>query len=487
MDLKGLIFLFVAHYITGRGILKLFKVQDTSLRMFCLSLMISVPVLSFIPCIEQLMHIPLNKKNVATGISILAGLAAVPLLIGIKRPKLPKFTLPAVYELPFYFVFLLNLLLSVWRCFYYPVTARDMLSGPEVIAEFAVKEGTMINSVFSIDLHTSNNYFKSPFVTSLQIVYKLLVQPFGQLWLSILAVSFMFWLYSIVRERIHPLLASIVFFVFIIEPEFFAYSYIILYDFSNMVFLFCGFYFLAKYFEKNTTSELALAVLCFGFATYIRTETLILVGLTAPLLGYYLYRQKASLVAMTTRIGALLVVPFLFYFVCIKVFVHNFVPVPFDVAHEVTKDIFNIGPFFTRAKDMANVLMFSPLGINLYGYMIGLTCIVLLIDAIFIRRFNKEARVAIYGLIVVYMGLALIGYLLPLADLYNTTKRGLFKLLPMGVFYLANSPLLRRLSERITNWENGVKPAVKAAAQKVTRPAPSTRQQMPGQNKKRTV
>ena len=52
-------------------------------------------------------------------------------------------------------------------------TSRDALSGPEAIAEFAVREHSMINSFFNIDLSTTNNQFKSPFLISLQMICKM--------------------------------------------------------------------------------------------------------------------------------------------------------------------------------------------------------------------------------------------------------------------------------------------------------------------------
>lgn len=61
----------------------------------------------------------------------------------------------------------------------------------------------------------------------------------------------------------------------------------------------------------------------------------------------------------------------------------------------------------------------------------------------------------LYGILVVYIGLAFIGYLLPLADLLHTTKRGMFKLLPLILIYYRSSPSLVKLSGIITNWENG--------------------------------
>ncbi|MFI5195924.1 MAG: hypothetical protein ACHQD8_02450 [Chitinophagales bacterium] len=58
--------------------------------------------------------------------------------------------------------------------------------------------------------------------------------------------------------------------------------------------------------------------------------------------------------------------------------------------------------------------------------------------------------------------MALLGYLIPLVDLMNTTKRGLFKALPLMLLYMANSASLQRISEAIKQWEF-VKPQIKPA------------------------
>jgi hypothetical protein len=487
MNITGLLFLILAHYITGRGVLKLFRFQDNPVSVVCLAFIVSVPMLSFVPCAVQLMHLGINRKNISIGIAIMTALAAIPLLVNFKRPRLPRLSLPPIYEVPFLIIFLLHLLVSVWRCFYLPPTARDMLSGPEVLAEFAVREGTMLSSVFSIDLQTSNNYFKSPYITCLQIIYKLLVQPFGQIWLSILSIAFMVWVYTLVRKRLHPLIAAVVYLVFLIEPEFYAYTYLILYDFSNTVFFFCGFYFLTRYFEKKAISDFAFATFCFGIATYIRTETLILVCMIAPLLAMYFYRWKLPLKTAALRIIAFGLVPAFFYVLCIHVFVRNFVIVPFDLGSQVNQNLSDIQPFFNRLKDMAADLIFSTKGMYLYGFMLFVFCFILALDILFIRRFNHEARIMLYGVAVVYIGLGVIGYLLPLADLANTTKRGIFKMLPITLLYLANSPVLLRLSGYIRNWETrqpGDKSTVKPARPAV-RPAPVPRQAPPQQKIKK--
>ena len=109
----------------------------------------------------------------------------------------------------------------------------------------------------------------------------------------------------------------------------------------------------------------------------------------------------------------------------------------------------------------------------MYGYFIYVFYILVAADFIFKRRkYTEEAKLFLYGVGVVMVGLAFIGYLLPLADLSNTTKRGMFKLIPLILLYLADSSIVQSLSRGLTKWEN---PPAKApaAAPKNVKPAQS--------------
>ncbi|MCW3121426.1 MAG: hypothetical protein JWQ38_918 [Flavipsychrobacter sp.] len=454
MNFTGLLFLIITHFIIGRGLLQLFRLQLDLLSTVCLSFIISVPLMVLPVCVLQLMKIPITEPSVYKAISIFAGVCCVPLFLFIKRPVFKMPPLPKLYELPAFALVIFFLTLSVWRCYYMPAYARDMLSGPELIAEYTVREHTMVNSVFNVDLHTSNNYFKSPYITCLQIAYKLLVFPFGQLWLSILSVSFITWLYTLLRERIHPLLAGLLLVLFITVPELFAYSFVILYDYSNMVFFFSGFLFLARYLQTDRISDFAFSVFLFGLATFIRTESLILITMMAPLLIFNLYKKKVPAMTIALRVALLGIVPAIFYYICIKVLVAHFVPIPMDVAHEINQNLGDFSPLFKRLGDMLSLLIFSYAGTQFYGWYMFIFTAIFFIDLIFIRKYNKEAVFALYGIAVVYFGIGFIGYLLPLADLSNTTKRGLFKVIPIIILYMANSPVLLKLSNGIKKWEN---------------------------------
>ena len=146
-------------------------------------------------------------------------------------------------------------------------------------------------------------------------------------------------------------------------------------------------------------------------------------------------------------------IPAAFYFICLDIFVKNFIPVHFDLGNQLNSHLSDFSPFFDRLRDINSELIFSKFGMGSYGYFIYFFCGLLLLDLVWKRRFDKETIVSLYGILVVYFGLPFLGYLLPLVDLMNTTKRGLFKLLPLMFLFIWNSGALIQLSAIIKKWE----------------------------------
>src|SRR5690606_30858350 len=108
--------------------------------------------------------------------------------------------------------------LAVCNALLVPPTARDLLSGPEPIAHFALTEHTFINSVYQQDMPMNNGPFKSLYIPSLQLIYKLIGFPFGKIWIVILSTSFLVFLYSTIREIIHPVLTGAIILLFLFTP-----------------------------------------------------------------------------------------------------------------------------------------------------------------------------------------------------------------------------------------------------------------------------
>ena len=514
MPFLAFLFLMILFLLSGFGILQLFRLRLNPVYTITLSLLLGIAVASFLPFVMQLLYVPLTAASIFGVLTIAALLLSIPTWIRIRREGLGTLRTDLVprrfqlqpYEIPFWMIIGFFIFVSVWRCYYLPPTSRDALSGPEAIADIAVREHTLINSFFNVDLWSTNNQFKSPFLICLQLIYKLAGFPFGQIWLSIVFISFTIFLYHALQEKIHPLIAGVLMLIFIMTPELYAYTFMILYDYSNMVFLFLGLYFLFNSFYSDDKKQFYFSGLLIGIATYIRSETLAFALLFLPLILLVQRRAKLPWKKMAAADGLYYLPSFLGYFLPTTVWIKYYLPLHYDVGGLVNHNLFDVSPLFQRYSDIISHLTFSDFGIHLWGYFFFILVVLFLAEALFIRRFNREARNWLYALAVLYLGLGALGWLLPVIDLNDTTKRAMFKFLPVALLYLANNELLLRLSRGISRWEalpwsSGTaagKPVLSTGKSVLTKsgktvtasgaakqsPAPGTGKQTPGKKKR---
>lgn len=479
MNLSGLVFLLFAHYFAGRGFIRLFRVEMSAMALFCLSFICGVTIHSMVPCIMELLHVPITAGNMYTWLGGTSALLSIPLILRIKQTRIPKLELPQLYELPFLVIFLGLVAVSLWRCWYFPPTPRDVLTGTELIAEYTVKEHTMRNSAFTVDLRlngAANNIFKSPFITSLQVIYKLLVLPFGQLWLSVLFVAFTTWFYTILREVVHPLLAGMLMLIYFAIPDLFAYTYIILYDYSNMIFFFAGFYFLMRFLQTQKMNELIWVAALLGFATYIRSETLVLAAAVVPLIGWYMLRSKVPVKKIAICAVVFMAGPLVFNFILSNVFIKNLIPAQFKLGELLNPDMTNISELFARYRELLFDLMFSSKGEAVFAHFYIFFLVVLGVDIVATRKFSREGGLALWGVLIVFLVLGLLCFLIPSHTVINSAKRGLFKLIPLATLYMAHSGILQKLSAYLYKKEEAAKAGKKVetvAAPVKSAPAPT--------------
>lgn len=485
MNLAGLAFLLVAHYFTGRGILRLFKVNMSAMALSCFAMIVGVTIHSMVPCIMELLHVPITNSNTYMWIAGSAVLASIPLLLRIRQTRIPKLELPQIYELPFLIIFVSLAVISVWRCWYFPPTPRDVLTGVELIAERTVIEHKMVNSAFSVDVRlngAANNIFKSPFITGLQIMYKQMVVPFGQLWLSVLFISFTTWLYTMLREVIHPLLAGILLLIYFAIPDLYAYTYIILYDYPNMVLFFIGYYYIIKFLESRLRNELILAAFFFGLATYVRSETLVLACMVTALMALQLFRKKVAFKDIAITCLIFIAGPLLFNFILSNIFIKNLIPYQFKLGELLNADMMNFDQMASRFKELLIDLMFSKKGEAVYAHFYIFFLVVLIPDLLFTRKLSQQAAMYLWGALIVFVTLALLCHIIPSHTVINSAKRGLFKIIPLMLLYMAHSGLLQKLSNYLRNRENrgkepaavplGARPPVPPKLPPTPRPAP---------------
>lgn len=479
------VLIIAVHLLTGYGVLDLFNIKLKPAMHLALSLILGVAVASVLPFLLQLLYIPLTTAIVFGSLVGTMLLLNFKLLKGNRQLSFEKSAFSIrLYEWPFILMLTFLVLISIWRCYNLPPTPRDLLSGPEAIAEFAVKEHTFINSIFNLSLESTNNQFKPPFITCLQLIYKMAGFPFGQWWLSVIVVGFLVFLYNALKTTLHPIIAGSLMLVFIAGPEMYGYTFMVLFDYSNMVFLFLSCYFLFEYFRDKQKNNFYLATLLMGFAVYIRSETLVLAAMLVPAILFSQWKSKEGIKQMAITVAVFMVVGVLCYYVPQSLYVNHYLPAKYDIGGLVRKDIFDLAPLWKRFGDMTNQLMFSEQGMSLWGYTIYMFTLFFAAELILFKaKFNVAARNWLYSVLVVYVGLPVLGFLLPLMDLEHTTKRGLMKILPLMLMYLANNQLLLKLSGWIRSYE--YKDATPVAA--TVKPQPATATPPPSQKKKKNA
>jgi hypothetical protein len=502
MPFVAFFLLLLCYLVTGYGLITLFGLKLRTAYMITLSLLLGVAVASFLPFLLQLLYIQLTPATVFGSLLVAAVAFNIPTLRLILKEGWanvrrtfdfkPFRILP--YEIPYLVIFGFIVFVSIWRCYYLPPTSRDALSGPEAIAEFAVREHTMINSFFSVDLWSTNNQFKSPFLISLQMICKMAGFPFGQVWLSIVFVSFTVFLYHALKEKIHPIIAGLLLLLFLMTPEMYAYTFMVLYDYSNMIFFFLSLYFLFDYFSHRTPGGFYFSGLLMGIATYIRSETLVLAFLFLPPILLVQFRQKDAFKKMV-RADVLFILPsFIAYYLTAQLYIKYYLPVNYDIGGLINDHLGDLHPLFQRYSDIVTHLIGSEFGIHLWGYIFYVTAFLFLAEGVFRGRYSKEARNWLYAILVLYIGLGALGFALPMMNLNETTKRAMFKMLPLLLLYLANNRLLIALSEKISRWENATPVAALAAASKpasakpgTAAPKPSSAKPVPASTRPATV
>lgn len=448
------ILLLLVFLVSGYGCLRLMGFRPDNLLWLCICMLTGFGIVSFIPFLMELLFIPLTGLSVTLALVICAGGFAIPAFYKFQKISFPKLKMPALYIWPFLLVFLFIAFLSIWRAYYNPVSPRDMIVGPAVIAKTALSEHTMVNSVFSLNHDGNNNQFKPPSITALQIIYQLAGFAFGQVWLAVLCVFFTLFLYRAMIVKVHPLIAAALLLLFIAIPEMFAYTYMIIYDYPNMIYFMLSCYFLYAYQEDRQQKQIMLSALMMGFATYFRAETLFLAMMLTPAILLHLYQAKLSLKNWLAPVSCFILVPALAYILPNTIYNNYYLPVHYDIGGLVNKNLSDLEPLVQRFRDMNSKLLFSKLAIALYAYFIYIFLSILIIELVWKRRLSRESRYWLFTILVVYLCLPLLGFLLPLMDLFNTTKRGLFKIFPLMLLYMVNSAPLQHLSAKIRRWED---------------------------------
>lgn len=454
--------LLLLHIINGLGIITLIGYKNKWTVQLLLSIIIGIVIVSIYPFLLQLMYVPLTGFNVwifTIVATLLINIKTIKLLIQRKWTQIieiPKWSdlIIHIYELPFILFLVRCYAISFIRSYLLPTYVRDALSGPETIAEYALKERTFINSVFSIDLFSTNNQFKSPFLTDLQFLYKLAGYTNGGMWLGFLSIAFVILLYIWLRKLVHPFLAGFLVVAMTVLPEMFAYTFMPLYDYPNMVYWFLGTYFLWEFVTDSkraaNRATFWLMACCYASAVFIRSETLILLCMMIPML---FLPKWLSVKQKFINIFILLFLSFLAYFIPVEIYNNHYLPSNYEIDNLINKNLTNLQPLWERFSQIFNTLLVGEEAEVYWLYFFNWFSLIIGIDIIICAYYFKRKIINymywLYSMLVILIGLPIMGFLMPLMNVEHSTKRSMFKIFPIILVLVAIGPVFQWITSQL--------------------------------------
>lgn len=336
----------------------------------------------------------------------------------------------------------------VWATWYWPVTPFDAMAGIDLVAREAVQEGTIANRVFhdaSLRGYLSNQPFYAPFAMLLQVMYRLMGFMYGQIWLGIVAISasWMFW--AAMRQVVHRFVANTLWVLLILTPELLGYTYLLQTDYLNAAYFASGVILLYLTFDKGLASGYWPAALLFAGACWSRTETIMLVGIgmvfTTLLWKSEVLKGRKRNVLLGTLAASAIV-----FLAWNLVYLQWYLPVRPDTMKELVG--FSISRFAeVSVQFVANVLA---------DYALWALTFILFIAALIwnvVSARTPGSSLLLVWIGAVLVGLVLVGTIFSAAVVEQTLRRGVFKLVPLAFLYVASSPTVVALGNRIKAWE----------------------------------
>jgi hypothetical protein len=308
------------------------------------------------------------------------------------------------------------------------------------------------NQVFtdpSLQGQLSNQPFYAPFAMLMQVMMKLIGYPYTQIWVSIVAICFWWFVWSALRRLVHPLFASVLLVLFVLTPEMLGYSYILQTDFANAAYFTIGCVMLARSIDEEEIGGVFVSALAFAGACWSRTETPLLVVLVGAVALPKMLRVFGPAKGLIGAVSVLAMSTFTFGLWNV-VFFNSYLPVRPSTSEQIR------GFDFERFTEVVASSWSSVIAsTELWGWIVWLFLGVLVIDLIINRRISQP--IIIGCIFATVFGLFVVGTIFSAAIVEQTLRRGMFKVIPLMVIAIAGSGIVSSASSALFSWEAGRK------------------------------
>ncbi len=445
--LAGLSFLAMVH--AG-------KTLRLNLANFSLSYILGTGIISLLTLIAEMAGLPLGKP-------LIWGVPLIFILTGFiwKRHTLAECfkTLRlslGVADIPPLLVIILFGIVPVWRSYYFPPYSYDSMLGIDLIAKYAVRDGSISGSeLFKTLLPLSKAYdnqlFYAPYAMLMQVVTRGIGIDFGQAWLGLLSFFFNLYFYAIARKHAHAAVAFFALLFILFVPEFFAYTFILQTDYSNAVFFFIGAYYFYAYHQEGKDTSLALACAGMFFACWSRTETIFFIPFGSLWLLVAAYRRVKAVKLEIIR------APFLFSFIpALAVFLWSvlykslYLPDTKSLGDQIQTKSGNLAAMVGQHfREMNEVVIFKMEYWNYAVLLFIIACVIGLSLSAY-KKAPPRGAVFLFWILVIYAGFHLLLLIFPAVNIPFTFRRGFFKLIPLMGFYFVLGDIGRWISGKTT-------------------------------------
>lgn len=457
----SVLFVFMAQLLIGFGVVIRLRAVTNGFSLLGLAMLTGMGISSGVPIVLELAHIPIAPGPVFVGLG-LSALASLVLLRGQLLYLRTVFAWRRLAvrwcELPFVAFWGYLLFISAWKCAWFPNIPFDTLVGPDLVARYAVREHTLVSSVFTEHLPSvsvfSNQPFYAPFTAMQQVLYLLTAQEtgpfaFGKVWLTGLVVAFGLFFYAELRERLHPLLAGTLVTLLACTPELFVYTFLVQTDWANAAFLTAGIILLQRYLDLGQRGALISSALLLALACWTRTETIFFVPIGSLLLvvGNRLPFSPKKAVAQSSVLLFVCLLPVVFWNYG---FLRDYVPLPANAhlgtLHTVSGDYF--GKLGAVYASMNTQVVFN---LDYWNYAVPIFLFLLALNLFLFR--NTRGWLMLVWLVGIYVLFGLIIQHVDGANVPYTFRRGFFKLLFLMYGYLGTTRMAGWVSDWLYRWE----------------------------------
>jgi hypothetical protein len=280
----------------------------------------------------------------------------------------------------------------------------------------------------------------------MQSIMKLLGFTYNQIWVGISSVAFSILIWAVLRQLAHPLIASILYLIFLLTPEMFGYTYLLQTDYINAVYTAIGVYLLWQGVEQKDRSHVLASIVFFAGACWSRTESPLLIVIGCSLGLFYMLRAFGRFDSLRLTLGIVgsSVVVFALWNV---LFMNFYLPVRPSTSEQLQG--FDVTKYLEvfQATFESVVMRF-----DLWGIVVWLFAVVIIASLLVYRRLTPAPL--LLWIVSIILGLTVVGTVFSAAVVEQTIRRGMFKAIPLMVLAIAGSQLVTSASARLGAWES---------------------------------